>query len=112
VIHVVSGFQVAGSAHVIGCLWPSLDTVCVEVVRQFGVQQFGVLQFGISQRWAVCSKVVTFYYADKLCRRYLYITTHIDNLASYLMSITLSPCFHYNMAIGTSEPTAERPGLS
>lgn len=35
VIHIVSGFQVAGFAHVIGCLWPSLDTVCVEVARGF-----------------------------------------------------------------------------
>jgi CHAT domain-containing protein len=35
VIHVVSGFQVAGFAHVIGCLWPSADAVCVEVARAF-----------------------------------------------------------------------------
>ncbi|KAB5513629.1 CHAT domain-containing protein, partial [Coniochaeta sp. 2T2.1] len=31
VIHVVSGFQVAGFPHVVGCLWPSIDRVCVEV---------------------------------------------------------------------------------
>ena len=35
VIHVVSGFQVAGFPHVIGCLWPSRDQVCVEVARGF-----------------------------------------------------------------------------
>ena len=35
VIHVVSGFQVAGFGHVIGCLWPSVDRVCVEVARGF-----------------------------------------------------------------------------
>jgi CHAT domain-containing protein len=35
VIHVVSGFQVAGFAHVIGCLWLSPDAVCVEVARGF-----------------------------------------------------------------------------
>ena len=35
VIHVVSSFQVVGFAHVIGCLWPSLDSVCVEVARDF-----------------------------------------------------------------------------
>jgi CHAT domain-containing protein len=35
VIHVVSGFQVAGFAHVVGCLWPSVDRVCVEVARGF-----------------------------------------------------------------------------
>ena len=35
VLHIVSGFQVAGFRHVIGCLWPSLDSVCVEVARLF-----------------------------------------------------------------------------
>ena len=35
VIHVVSGFQVAGFAHVVGCLWPSADAVCVEVAKAF-----------------------------------------------------------------------------
>ncbi|KAH8776013.1 CHAT domain-containing protein [Hyaloscypha sp. PMI_1271] len=34
-IHVVSSFQVAGFPHVIGCLWPSPDRVCVEVARGF-----------------------------------------------------------------------------
>ena len=34
-IHVVSGFQVAGFPHVIGCLWPSEDKVCVEVAHGF-----------------------------------------------------------------------------
>ncbi|KAJ5662986.1 hypothetical protein N7507_003717 [Penicillium longicatenatum] len=35
VLHVVSGFQVAGFRHVIGTLWPSDDSVCVEVARKF-----------------------------------------------------------------------------
>ncbi|KAK8144211.1 hypothetical protein G3M48_006156 [Beauveria asiatica] len=35
VIHVVSGFQVAGFPHVIGCLWPAGDSDCVEVARKF-----------------------------------------------------------------------------
>ncbi|PWI64610.1 hypothetical protein PCL_09504 [Purpureocillium lilacinum] len=35
VIHVVSGFQVAGFPHVVGCLWPSIDRVCVEVACGF-----------------------------------------------------------------------------
>ncbi|KAI0410841.1 CHAT domain-containing protein [Xylaria grammica] len=35
VIHVVSGFQVAGFPHVIGCLWPSNDRVCVQVADRF-----------------------------------------------------------------------------
>ncbi|KAJ5565962.1 hypothetical protein N7535_007600 [Penicillium sp. DV-2018c] len=35
VLHVASGFQVAGFRHVIGCLWPSDDNVCVEVARSF-----------------------------------------------------------------------------
>jgi CHAT domain-containing protein len=48
VIHVVSGFQVAGFAHVIGCLWPSVDRVCVEVARGFYSSLFG--QGGV--RWA------------------------------------------------------------
>ena len=35
VLHVVSGFQVAGFRHVVGCLWPSDDKVCVEVSKSF-----------------------------------------------------------------------------
>lgn len=35
VIHVVSGFQVAEFSHVVGCLWPSNDRVCVEVAGGF-----------------------------------------------------------------------------
>jgi CHAT domain-containing protein len=34
VIHVASGFQVAGFPHVVGCLWPSTDSVCVEVASK------------------------------------------------------------------------------
>jgi tetratricopeptide (TPR) repeat protein len=40
VLHVVSGFQVAGFRHVVGCLWPSDDMVCVEVARSFYVRLF------------------------------------------------------------------------
>ena len=35
VIHVVSGFQVAGFPHVVGCLWPSVDRICVDVASKF-----------------------------------------------------------------------------
>ena len=35
VIYIVSGFQVAGFAHVVGCQWPSADAVCVEVAKAF-----------------------------------------------------------------------------
>lgn len=35
VLHVVSGFQVAGFRHVVGCLWPSFDMVCVDVAKAF-----------------------------------------------------------------------------
>ena len=35
VLHVVSGFQVAGFRHVVDCLWPSDDKVCVEVAKLF-----------------------------------------------------------------------------
>jgi tetratricopeptide (TPR) repeat protein len=40
VIHIVSGFQVAGFAHVVGCLWPSADAVCVEVAKGFYSELF------------------------------------------------------------------------
>jgi CHAT domain-containing protein len=40
-IHVVSGFQVAGFPHVVGCLWPSVDWVCVEVANGFYSSLFG-----------------------------------------------------------------------
>jgi tetratricopeptide (TPR) repeat protein len=35
VIHIVSGFQVAGFPHVIGSLWPAGDRECVEVASGF-----------------------------------------------------------------------------
>lgn len=35
VLHVASGFQVAGFRHVVGCLWPSLDDVCITVAETF-----------------------------------------------------------------------------
>lgn len=34
-IHVVSGFQVAGFPHVIGCLWRSNNRVCIDVAHGF-----------------------------------------------------------------------------
>ncbi|KAK6421131.1 hypothetical protein LTR95_016845 [Oleoguttula sp. CCFEE 5521] len=34
-IHLASGFLAAGFRHVIGCLWPSSDEVCVDVAREF-----------------------------------------------------------------------------
>jgi tetratricopeptide (TPR) repeat protein len=46
-LHVVSGFQVAGFRHVIGTLWPSDDSVCVEVARLFYAKlcQNGALKY-------------------------------------------------------------------
>ncbi|PWI64611.1 hypothetical protein PCL_09505 [Purpureocillium lilacinum] len=44
VIHVVSGFQVAGFPHVVGCLWPSNDRVCVEVASRLYAQIFRQFQ--------------------------------------------------------------------
>jgi tetratricopeptide (TPR) repeat protein len=35
VLYVVSGFQVAGFRHVVGCLWPSDDKVCVNIAKSF-----------------------------------------------------------------------------
>jgi CHAT domain-containing protein len=32
---VVSGFQVAGFAHVVGCLWPSMDRASAEIAQCF-----------------------------------------------------------------------------
>jgi CHAT domain-containing protein len=34
-IHIVSGFQVAGFPHVVGSLWPAGDEECVNVARFF-----------------------------------------------------------------------------
>ena len=34
-LHVVSGFQVAGFRHVVGCVWPSDDKVCVDIAKSF-----------------------------------------------------------------------------
>jgi len=47
VIHIVSGFQVAGFSHCIGCLWPSSDEICVEVAKNFYSRLF---QSGVEQR--------------------------------------------------------------
>jgi tetratricopeptide (TPR) repeat protein len=35
VLQVVGGFQVAGFQHVVGCLWPSDETVSIEVAKSF-----------------------------------------------------------------------------
>jgi tetratricopeptide (TPR) repeat protein len=35
VLHIVSGFQVAGFRHVVGCMWPSNDSICVQVASSF-----------------------------------------------------------------------------
>lgn len=35
IIHLASGFQIAGFAHVIGSMWPSDDSVCVDVAKTF-----------------------------------------------------------------------------
>ncbi|PYH78975.1 hypothetical protein BO82DRAFT_404639 [Aspergillus uvarum CBS 121591] len=37
-LQVVSSLQVAGFRHVVGCLWPSDDAVCVEVACSFYTQ--------------------------------------------------------------------------
>lgn len=35
VIHLVSGFQVAGFAHVVGSMWPAADEVCADAAKSF-----------------------------------------------------------------------------
>ena len=34
-LHIISGFQVAGFRHTVGCLWPSSNRVCVKVAKIF-----------------------------------------------------------------------------
>ena len=49
VIHIVSGFQVAGFPHVIGSLWPAGDDECVQVTSGFYLELFrdgGVAEIG------------------------------------------------------------------
>ena len=47
VLHIVSGFQVAGFQHVIGCLWPSDDKLCVDIAKTFyfGLSQSGNMRY-------------------------------------------------------------------
>ena len=35
IIHLASGFQVAGFAHVIGSMWSSSDKICVDIAKEF-----------------------------------------------------------------------------
>lgn len=52
VIHIVSGFQVAGFPHVIGSLWPARDDECVEVASGFYSSLFrheGILELDSRQ---------------------------------------------------------------
>ncbi|AEO64268.1 907a84fc-40af-4c23-8109-9cb006c013ad [Thermothielavioides terrestris] len=48
VLHVVSGFQVAGFPHVVGCLWPSDDSVCVVVAERLYTSLFAAGRKGWS----------------------------------------------------------------
>ncbi|KAH6665282.1 CHAT domain-containing protein [Plectosphaerella plurivora] len=50
VIHVVSGFQIAGFPHVVGCLWPSNDDICVEIAVGFYTRLLSDVQPG--GKWA------------------------------------------------------------
>jgi CHAT domain-containing protein len=61
VIHVVSGFQVAGFPHVVGALWPAGDEECVQVASHFykslfehsGVPELGARRVACALREAV-----------------------------------------------------------
>jgi len=55
VIHVVSGFQMAGFPHVVGCLWPSIDSVCVEVASEFYSSMLGNGLGGLVRKGGVAS---------------------------------------------------------
>lgn len=35
VLHVVSGFLVAAFPHVVSCLWPANDRICVKIAKDF-----------------------------------------------------------------------------
>ncbi|KAL2192307.1 CHAT domain-containing protein [Corynascus similis CBS 632.67] len=58
VIHVVSGFQVAGFPHVEGCLWPSLDRICADVASKFYQSLQGGRWDGRAVAWAVREAVL------------------------------------------------------
>jgi len=62
VIHVVSGFQVAGFPHVIGSLWPAGDDECVQVASRFYSSLFehkGVPESGAGRvAWALQEAVM------------------------------------------------------
>jgi hypothetical protein len=47
VLHVVSRFQVARFRHVVGCLWPSDDKVCIAITKSFyhDLSQGGAVRF-------------------------------------------------------------------
>lgn len=53
VIHVASGFQVAGFPHVIGCLWPTGESECLDVATRFYSSLFQQSTAGISDNVAV-----------------------------------------------------------
>ncbi|KFY41367.1 hypothetical protein V495_04960 [Pseudogymnoascus sp. VKM F-4514 (FW-929)] len=55
VLHVVSGFQMAGFPHVVGCLWPSIDSVCVEVASEFYSSMLGNGIEGLVRKGGVAS---------------------------------------------------------
>ncbi|KAK4244031.1 CHAT domain-containing protein [Corynascus novoguineensis] len=59
VIHVVSGFRVAGFPHVVGCLWPSVDRICADVASKFYESlQGGKRWDGRAVAWAVREAVL------------------------------------------------------
>lgn len=61
VLHVVSGFEVAGFPHVIGYLWPSLDRACVDSAKAFYKALFSVKKDGWESRdvaWAAREAVM------------------------------------------------------
>jgi tetratricopeptide (TPR) repeat protein len=62
VIHIVSGFQVAGFPHVVGSLWPAGDEECVQVASGFYSSLFenkGVPELGVRRvAWALREAVM------------------------------------------------------
>jgi len=72
VLHVVSGFQVAGFRYIIRCLWLSPDKVCVEIAKSFysKLGQSGVIEYqDRAVALALYKAVMKLYKSEEYCKR-------------------------------------------
>jgi CHAT domain-containing protein len=80
VLHVVSGFQVARFRHVVGCLWPSSDVVCVQVAKSFYCELVRDGEIRYSDRavaLALHKAIVQIWKSDEYCKRPLYWAQYV-----------------------------------